>query len=85
MKNQWYAGMMSKMLKIVIFLMVIVIGYIAYTGISVTSEYDDISKVRIQIFENIIDPLVKKVLKQASEVNLELIIDSTITKYGDKT
>ena len=71
------------MLKI-IFLIVIVIGFIAYTGIDVTSEYEIISKVRIQIFENIIDPLVKKVLKQASEVNLDLIIDSTITKYGDK-
>ncbi len=72
------------MLKI-IFLIVIVIGFIAYTGIDVTSEYEIISKVRIQIFENIIDPLVKKVLKQASESNLDLIIDSTITKYGDKT
>ncbi len=72
------------MLKI-IFLIVIVIGFIAYTGIDVTSEYEIISEIRIQIFENIIDPLVKKVLKQASEVNLELIIDSTITKYGDKT
>ncbi len=60
------------MLKI-IFLIVIVIGFIAYTGIDVTSEYKIISKIRIQIFENIIDPLVKKVLKQASEVNLELI------------
>ena len=72
------------MLKI-IFLIVVVIGFIAYTGIDVTSEYEIISKIRIQIFENIIDPLVKKALKQASEVNLELIIDSTITKYGDKT
>ncbi len=72
------------MLKI-IFLIVIVIGFIAYTVIDVTSEYEIISKVRIQIFENIIDPLVKKVLKQASEINLDLIIDSTITKYGDKT
>ena len=72
------------MLKI-IFLIVIVISFIAYTGINVTSEYDDISKVRDAVFENIIDPLVKKVLKQASESNLDLIIDSTITKYGDKT
>ncbi len=76
--------MMSKMLKIVIFLMVIVIGYIAYTGISVTSEYDDISKVRDIIFENVIDPLTKKILTYASESNLDEIFDSTVTKYEDK-
>ncbi len=70
------------MLKI-IFLIVIVIGFIAYTGIDMTSEYEIISKARIQIFENIIDPLVKKVLKQASESELNVMIDSTITKYGD--
>ncbi len=71
------------MFKIIFLILVIVIGYIAYTGIDVTSEYEIISKVRIQIFENIIDPLVKKVLKQASESDLNVMIDSTITKYGD--
>ena len=76
--------MMSKMLKIVIFLIVIVIGYIAYTGISVDSEYDDISKVRDTVFENVIDPLAKKVLTYASESNLDEIFDSAVTNYGDK-
>ncbi len=76
--------MMRKMLKIVIFLIVIVIGYIAYTGISVDSEYDDISKVRDTVFENVIDPLTKKVLTYASESNLDEIFDSTVTNYGDK-
>ncbi len=72
------------MLKI-IFLIVIVIGFIAYTGIDVTSEYEIISKVRIQIFENIIDPLVKKVLMFASTSNLDETINESITKYGDIT
>ncbi len=72
------------MLKLVIFLIVIVIGYIAYTGISVDSEYDDISKVRDTVFENVIDPLTKKVLTYASESNLDEIFDSTVTNYGDK-
>ncbi len=71
------------MLKI-IFLIVIVIGFVAYTGIDVTSEYGTISKIRTQIFDDIIDPIVKKVLKQASESNLDKIIDSTISKYGEK-
>ena len=71
------------MFKIVFLIVIVVIGYIAYTGIDVTSEYDDISKIRNQVFENVIDPLAKKVLKHASESNLDELIDSTITKYGD--
>jgi len=64
-----------------IFLVLVVIGFIAYTGIDVTSEYDSISKVRTQVFDDIIDPLTKKVLKYASESNFDEIIDTTITKY----
>ena len=71
------------MLKLAFLIVVAVIGYIAYTGIDVTSEYDDISKIRNQVFENVIDPLAKKVLEHSSESNLDEIIDSTITKYGD--
>jgi len=71
------------MFKIVILILIIVIGYIAYTGIDVTSEYETISEIRTQVFENIIDPLAKKVLKQASESDFDVIIDSTISKYGD--
>ena len=64
-----------------IFLVLVVIGFIAYTGIDVTSEYDSISKVRTQVFDDIIDPFTKKVLKYASESNFDEIIDTTITKY----
>ena len=74
--------MMSKMLKIVIFLIVIVIGYIAYTGINVDSEYDAISKIRNQAFENIIDPLVKIILKQVSDFNLDEIVDGQLQIIG---
>jgi len=71
------------MFKLVFLIVVTVIVYIAYTGIDVTSEYDDMSKIRNQVFENVIDPLAKKVLKHSSESNLDEIIDSSITKYGD--
>ncbi len=71
------------MLKI-IFLVIIVIVTIAYTGIDVTSEYDDISKVRNAVFENLIDPLTKKALTYASESNLDEIFDSAVTNYEDK-
>ena len=72
------------MTKIIFLIAILVIGGVAYTGIDVTSEYDDISKIRNQIFENVIDPLAKKVLKYSSESNLDEIIDSTISKYGEK-
>ena len=71
------------MLKTAFLIVIVVIGYIAYTGIDVTSEYDDISKIRNQVFEDVIDPLAKKVLKYSSESNLDELIDSTISKYGD--
>jgi len=61
---------------------VLVIAYIAYTGIDVTTEYDDISKVRNQALDNVFDPLAKKMLKQASESNLDEIIESSIEKYS---
>ena len=69
------------MLKI-IFLIVIVISFIAYTGINVTSEYDAISKIRNQAFENIIDPLVKIILKQVSDFNLDEIVDGQLQIIG---
>ena len=53
-------------------------------GIDVTSEYDDLSKVRNTIFENVLDPLAKKVLKSASELDFDVIVDSAISKYGEK-
>ena len=66
-----------------VFLILLVIGFVAYTGIDVTSEYDTISNVRSQIFDNFIDPLVKKTLKSASESNLDKVVVETFAKYGD--
>ena len=53
-------------------------------GIDVTSEYDDLSKVRNTIFENVLDPLAKKVLKSASELDFDVMVDPAISKYGEK-
>ena len=68
----------------IIFFVLLIIGFIAYTGIDVTSEYDAISMIRDQALGNVFDPLAKKILKQASESNLDEIINNTFTKYGDK-
>ena len=72
------------MAKIIFLIVILVIGGVAYTGIDVTSEYDDISKVRNTIFENVLDPLAKKVLKSASELDFDVIVDPAISKYGEK-
>jgi len=61
-----------------------VIGFVAYTGMDISEEYDSLSKIRSQIFENVIDPIMKKILVQASESDFNLIVDNTIKKYGEK-
>ena len=71
------------MIKI-IFLIVIILGFIAYTGIDVSDEYGALSKTRMLIFENVIDPLVKKILAYVSESDFDLIVDDAIKKYGEK-
>jgi len=70
------------MLKYAVLIAVIVIGYVAYTGEDVTEEYDSISNVRNVALDEVFDPLVKKVLKQASESELDKIVESSIKKYG---
>ena len=70
------------MIKI-IFLIVIVLGFIAYTGIDISTEYGALSKTRMQVFENVIDPLVKKILAYVSESDFDLIVDTAMKKYGD--
>ena len=66
-----------------IFLILIVIGFVVFTGIDVTSEYEVISDARSQVLDKVIDPLTKKALKHASESNLDEIVEETFAKYGD--
>ena len=47
----------------------------------VTTEYEDISEMRNQALDNVIDPMTKNILKYASESNLDEIVGSIITKY----
>ena len=70
------------MFKYVILIVVLVIGYIAYTGIDVTEEYDSISDIRNTVLDDVFDPLAKKVLKQVSESELNQIVESSIEKYS---
>ncbi len=73
------------MLKYAILIAVVVIGYIAFTGADVTEEYDAITEIRDIAFEHVVDPLAKDILKQASESNIEEVIENSIEKYnGEK-
>ena len=69
------------MLKLIFLFAFLVIAYIAYTGVDVSSEYDVASKVRNESLDGIVDPLAKKVLKQVSESELDKAIESKIDQY----
>jgi hypothetical protein len=66
-----------------IFLILLVVGFVTFTGIDVTSEYEAISNIRSQFFDELVDPLTKKALKHASESNLDEVVEETFAKYGD--
>ena len=69
------------MLKYAFLIALIVIGYIAFTGTDVTEEYDAITEIRDIVFGDVVDPLTKDILKQASESNIEEIIENSIEKF----
>ncbi len=73
------------MLKYAFLIALVVIGYIAFTGTDVTEEYDAITEIRDIAFGHVVDPLTKDILKQASESNIEEIIENSIEEYsGEK-
>jgi len=69
------------LLKYAFLIALVVIGYIAYTGTDVTEEYDAITEIRDIVFGDVVDPLTKDILKQASESNIEEILESSIEKF----
>lgn len=72
------------MFKYVILIVVLVIGYIAYTGVDVTEEYDSISEIRNTVLDDVFDPLAKNVLAKVSESHLDEAITKTIEDhYGE--
>jgi len=69
------------MFKVVILVVVLVVGFIAYTGVDVSEEYSSVSQLRNDAYNDVVDPLAKKVLKQVSEVRLDEKIDSAFAEY----
>ena len=70
------------MLKLVLFLGIVFIGFVAYTGIDVTQEYQAVSEIRDDAL-NIVDPLTKTVLSGAANSNLDEIVNGAVNKLKD--
>ena len=71
------------MLKLVLFLSIGIIGFVAYTGIDISNEYEAISEIRNDAFNEVIDPLSKKVLTEAANSNLDEIINKAVSNIKD--
>ncbi len=66
------------MLKLALFLSIGIIGFIAYTGIDISNEYESISEIRNDAFNDVIDPLTKKILSEAANSNLDEIVNDAV-------
>jgi len=66
------------MLKLALFLSIGIIGFVAYTGIDISNEYEAISEIRNDAFNEVIDPLSKKILTEAANSNLDEIVNNAI-------
>ena len=66
------------MLKLALFLSIGIIGFIAYTGIDISNEYEAISEIRNDVFNDVIDPLSKKILTEAANSNLDEILNNAV-------
>ncbi len=72
------------MFKYIVLITIIVIGYVAYTGEDVTEEYDAISEIRTIVWNDVVDPFAKDILKKASASNLDDVIKNLIQNHGGK-
>jgi len=54
---------------------------VAYSGIDITKEYEAVSEIRDNALTKVVDPLTKKVLKEAAESNLDEIINDAVNKF----
>jgi len=70
------------MIKFLIFFIIVIIGFVIVTGANVTEEYQVVSKIRNEVLDDVIDPIVEKILVQAAESDLdETVIDYIEMNY----
>lgn len=58
-------------------------GFIAYTGIDISKEYEVVSHIRDDALNKVVDPLSKNVLKGAADSNFDKIVNGAINKLKD--
>lgn len=71
------------MLKLVLFFGIIFIGFVAYTGIDITKEYETVSHIRDDTLNKVVDPLTKTVLSGAANSHLDEIVNGAVNKLKD--
>jgi len=71
------------MIKLALFLSIVIIGFVAYTGIDISNEYEAISEIRNDAFNEVIDPLTKKILTEAANSNLDEIVNEAVSNMKD--
>jgi len=72
------------MMKLALFLGITLIGFVAYTGIDITKEYDAISDIRNDALNDVIDPITKKVLKEAANSKLDEHFNNAVINIQSK-
>jgi len=73
----------TRLIKLVLFLGIVFVGFVAYTGIDVTQEYQAVSEIRDNALTKVVDPLTKTVLNGAANSNLDEIINGAVNKLKD--
>ena len=73
----------TKLIKLALFLGIVFVGFVAYTGIDVTQEYQAVSEIRDNALTKVVDPLSKTVLSGAANSNLDEIINGAVNKLKD--
>ena len=70
------------MIKFLIFFIIAIIGFVIVTGTDVTDEYQVVSEIRNKVLDDVLDPIVEKILVQAAESHLdETVIDYIEMNY----
>ena len=71
------------MIKLALLLSIVTISFVAYTGIDISNEYEAISEIRNDAFNEVIDPLTKKILTEAANSNLDEIVNEAVSNMKD--
>jgi len=71
------------MLKLAIFLSIVLVGFVAYSGIDISNEYEAVSNIRDDAFNKVVDPLSKKILTEAANSDLNKVVNDAVNNLRD--